>query len=404
VHLLGEAAAGLSQLLLRSGEGIAELAAEVHAAIVRSPLMFAAHVVPDAIATPLPYRLVARSFSLLARLPAALPSGGDDAVAPAHWRRFVSALNGVVGDKLAEWDNPLAIRMRVRDADGAALDAADWRAAASAGAVLFVHGLCTSELEWHTPSHRALVRELQAAGYGVGWLRYNSGRAVADNGAEFADLLEAQFGRDEPAPDLILIGHSMGGLLVRSACHTAAARGHTWLRRLTHAAYLGTPHHGAPLERAGNVANSLLGRTAYSAPFMRLGNIRSRGIKDLRFGSIAPHADGRHTTAPLPGHARHLLVAASLKPPAGATWIGDGLVPVHSALGQHPDETLALAAAQLQRAHLSPLGHIALMGDPRTCEMLRAWLGLSPRRHREAMGSTDDADQTAPPGVVVPSW
>lgn len=385
-RLIGDAAAGLSQLVLRSGEGITELAAELHAAIVRGALMFAAPVVPDSIAAPLPYRIVARSFSGLAGLASALPRGGDDAVAPEPWRRFVSALNGVVGDKLAEWNNALAIPMRVCDADGAALDAADWRAAARTGAVLFVHGLCASELEWHTPSHRALVSDLEAAGYGVGWLRYNSGRAIADNGGELADLLEAQFGHDEPAPELVLIGHSMGGLVVRSACQWAAVRNHTWLRRLTHAAYLGAPHHGAPFERAGNVANAVLGRTAYSAPFMRLGNIRSRGIKDLRFGCIAPDADGRRSSVPLPGHVRHLLVAASLKPPAGATWIGDGLVPVHSALGQHLDSALSLTAPQLQREHLSALGHVALMSDQRTCAVLRAWLELSPQRHNDTKG------------------
>jgi Alpha/beta hydrolase family len=386
-RLIGDAAAGLSQLVLTSGAGITELAAELHAAIVRGPLVSAAHLVPDAIAAPLPYRMVAQSLSLLARLASAFPRRGDDGVAPDHWRRFVSALNGVVGDKLAEWNNPLAIPMRLRDGEGAALDAADWRAAARTGAVLFVHGLCTSELEWHTPSHRALASDLQAAGYSVGWLRYNSGRAVADNGADLADLLEAQGGQDEPAPALILIGHSMGGLVVRSACHWAAQRRHTWLRDLTHAAYLGTPHHGAPLERAGDAANALLGRTAYSAPFMRLGDIRSRGIKDLRFGCIAPDADDRRSIVPLPGHVRHLLVAAALQPPAGSSWIGDGLVPVHSALGQHPDGTPSLAAAQLERELLSPLGHIALMSDPRTCAVLRAWLALSsPQGHEDTKG------------------
>jgi hypothetical protein len=134
------------------------------------------------------------------------------------------------------------------------------------------------------------------------------------------------------------------------------------------------------------IFNELLGRTAYSAPFMRLGNIRSRGIKDLRFGCIAPDADSPRSSVPLAGHVRHLLVAASRQPPAGATWIGDGFVPVHSALGQHPDQTLALAAAQLQREHLSPLGHIALMGDRRTCEVLRAWLGLAPQSHQDTKG------------------
>lgn len=375
--LIGQAfraTAGISQLALHGGAQVARLAADVHAAIVGSAL-------PMLVQRPLPYRIVGGVFSVLGSAAALLPRVDDSRSAPDHWRRFVSVLNGVAGDTLAETGNALAIDMSVRDAAGHALEPAGWRSG-SRGAVLFVHGLCCSEVEWRTPAHCAFVADLETAGYSVGWLRYNSGRSIAENGRDLAALLDGAAG--DTAGELVLIGHSMGGLVIRSACHTAAALQQPWLARLTHAAYLGSPHHGAPLERAGNLANALLGITAYSAPFMRLGNVRSRGIKDLRFGCVTAeesaaagegcYADTRRSIAALPAHVRHLLVAASLKPRSRNTWIGDGLVPVASALGQHRDGHLSLQAPSLERRQLSPLNHLALMGDAGTYTALRDWL------------------------------
>jgi hypothetical protein len=376
------AAAGLSHLLLHAGAEITDLVAEMHAVIARTWLPFDAPGL-RAIREPFPYRVVRGSFAGLARLASILPRGDDARPTPETWRRIEGALNGVIGDKLAAAGNALAIPMSLRGADGAALDRSRPRGAAGRGTVLFVHGLCVAELEWHSAAHDAFVGELEGAGYLVGWLRYNSGRAIADNGRELAELLETGSGDVADQP-LILIGHSMGGLVIRSACHWAAGQRHGWLQRLTHAAYLGSPHHGAPWERAGNYANALLGRVAYSAPFMRLGNVRSRGIKDLRFGCITAeesaaatdtaHADCRQRVVPLPEHVHHLLVAASLKPPAGQTWLGDGLVPVPSALGEHRSGALSLCAPRLERVHLSPLGHIALMSDARVYATLREWV------------------------------
>jgi hypothetical protein len=383
-RLIGTAAAGLSHLAMHTGREISELAAEVHSLIARRWLVPDAE--PDARRAPLPYQIVAYGFSALAALAAALPRAAEPAATPDNWRRLVSALNGVIGDKLAAWNNVLAIEIGVRGADGAAVQLAELRAAARRGVVLFVHGLCTSEIEWHTPAHDALVARLEASGYSVAWLRYNSGRAIPENGRDLAALLEAGFRGGDGDGRLVLIGHSMGGLVVRSACHSATVHGQIWLRRLTHAAYLGSPHHGAPLERAGNVLNALIGLSAYSAPLMRLGNIRSRGIKDLRFGCVAPEEsaaatddclrDCRRSIVPLVPHANHLLVAASLHAPGEERWYGDGLVPVDSALAHHPEDALRLSAPRVQRTHLAPLGHIALMHDQRTCDVLGDWLGL----------------------------
>src|SRR6185436_11493870 len=137
--------------------------------------------------------------------------------------------------RLAAWDNVLAPRLGLRDADGSTFRPTEPGNGSCAGFVVFVHGLCNSELDWQTPAHRRLVTELRDAGRMVAWLRYNSGRAIHENGCELADLLEARSGVAGAETPIALVGHSMGGLVIRSACQEAAARRHAWLARLTHA-------------------------------------------------------------------------------------------------------------------------------------------------------------------------
>ena len=117
-----------------------------------------------------------------------------------------------------------------------------------------------NDLQWKRKGHdhgAALARDLA---YTPVYLHYNSGLHISTNGRAFAELLEALV-RLWPVPltELVLIGHSMGGLVARSACHYGALARHEWLRRLDKLVFLGTPHHGAPLERGGNWVDMLLG-------------------------------------------------------------------------------------------------------------------------------------------------
>jgi pimeloyl-ACP methyl ester carboxylesterase len=183
---------------------------------------------------------------------------------------------------------------------------------------------------------------------------------------------------------LTLLGHSMGGLLARSAVHHAQLQSLSWPRHLRAIAFLGTPHHGAPLERAGNWFDTLLSQSPYSAPFLRLGDSRSAGIKDLRFGHITdatPRGRHRHDTrdpVPLPDGVRCFAIAATRgrADRQVAKLPSDGLVPIPSALGQHhdPAHRLAIASAHQWIAH--ECSHFDLLSRADVYSRLREWLAL----------------------------
>jgi pimeloyl-ACP methyl ester carboxylesterase len=118
-------------------------------------------------------------------------------------------------------------------------------------------------------------------------LHYNSGLHVAANGLAVADRLQAlQAAWPVELREVVVVAHSMGGLLMRSALHQAAQRGDAWPAKVSRIFFLGTPHHGAPLERGGHWLTRLLGASPYTAAFARLGRVRSAGITDLRHGSL----------------------------------------------------------------------------------------------------------------------
>lgn len=255
------------------------------------------------------------------------------------------------------------------------------------GVLVLVHGLCLNDLEWNRNGHdhgAALSRDL---GFAPVYVHYNTGRHISANGRELADTLESLV-RAWPYPieRLAIVGHSMGGLVARSACHYAGLAGHGWPKRLDDLAFLATPHLGAPLERAGAWADYLVGISPYTAPFARLGKSRSAGIKDLRHGDIrdedwqTPAArDGRAARAPLPLPAgvRCYAIAASRQGHPGASESrirGDGLVPVASALGRGRDHAASLHLPETHCRVMYGAGHFDLLDRSDVYLALRRWL------------------------------
>jgi pimeloyl-ACP methyl ester carboxylesterase len=316
----------------------------------------------------------------------------DDRAAPVPQREaLIAALNGVLGDYLAATANPLATPMALRRGGRALqLEAAALasRLPDAGGRVLvMIHGLCMNDLQWSRAGHdhgAALGREL---GFTPVYLHYNSGLHVSINGHALAQLLERLREQwPQPVQQLVLVGHSMGGLLARSAMHHGLQSGQRWPQHVSDAVFLGTPHHGAPLERAGHWVDLLLDATPYAAPFARLGKVRSAGITDLRHGNLldedwvgrdrfAGQTD-RRQHVPLPSGVRCHAMAACIGTQGDlkARLLGDGLVPLDSALGQHRDPARCLDFMQERRWIGHGMNHLDLLSHPDAHAQLVRWL------------------------------
>jgi pimeloyl-ACP methyl ester carboxylesterase len=304
----------------------------------------------------------------------------------------LAVLNGLVGDYLSRTDNGLATPMACwRGGRCVGLDAAGLAAAypdAGPRVVVLVHGLMNTEACWRFAASdddygSLLARDL---GFTPVYVRYNSGLPIADNGAALARLLD-QLVRAYPVPieELLLVGYSMGGLLLRSACHVAAREQLAWLPLVRRAIYVGTPHLGAPAERVGRVAAGVL--RAIRDPYTRLvadiGDLRSAGMKDLG------HADLRHEdrvprslrVLREPGHplpllpsiAHHLIAGTIAVDPRLGMLFGDAMVSVVSATFDAAAET----ARELVPGHrikiLRGIGHVALSRHADVYAQIKAW-------------------------------
>jgi len=298
---------------------------------------------------------------------------------------FVAALNGVWGDHLADTGNPLAIPMSLR-IDGRPYREALPHSAPTGKLLVLVHGLTMNDLQWSRRGHdhgRALARDL---GFSPVYLHYNSGRHVSQNGRDFAARLDELVATwPVPVEELVIVCHSMGGLVTRSAC--SVSDGRRWRAALTRIVFLGTPHHGAPLERGGRLVDTLLGVSPYAAPFARVGKTRSAGITDLRFGNLqdadwqhrdrhAQTRDDRQPT-PLPDGVQSYLVAATTSEQATglrSATLGDGLVPLASALGEHRDPKLALNVPKSQQMVVTGANHWDLLSRSDVYRQIHRWL------------------------------
>ena len=292
-----------------------------------------------------------------------------------------SALNAAVGDHLASSANPLAITMGFYAAGHLIpLTAAGLRAHLpdpSDRLCVFIHGLGCDEQSWQpaaktagdSPSPPYGARLQADLGYTPLYLRYNTGLPIADNGCQLARLLCDLFAAwPRPVRELVLIGHSMGGLVARGACDEAAAASLPWLKPTRMVIGLGSPHRGAPLAKLGHVITTALQLSKVTAPLGKMAAARSAGVKDLRHG-LRAHEERTQTAAAATGVAYRFISANLTEDPDHPLGhiLGDGLVTLGSAT---PPEL----ADDTDSVCLGGLGHMALLNEPRVYEQIRQWL------------------------------
>jgi triacylglycerol lipase len=281
----------------------------------------------------------------------------------------LSVLNGIVGDYLARTGNGLALPMVCVPREGLP---------GSTRAVVLIHGLMGTAEHWAFENGEdygtMLSRDL---GWAPRYLRYNTGLQISENGAALSKTLDALVeGWDGPLEEIMLVGHSMGGLVARAACHVAGLAGHSrWLPLVKRAIYVGTPHLGAPMERLGRVVAKVLKAVEdpYTQLIAQIADLRSDGIKDLGDADLRAEdrarrvprfalRDPKHPVPLLP-QIRHLLIAGTIHP---AKWVGalfgDWIVPIGSA-------TNGLVDAKI----LPGLSHLPLAHRPEVYDAIRTW-------------------------------
>lgn len=301
--------------------------------------------------------------------------------------RVIAALQGLIGDRLHQDGSALATTMSVRVNDQPLnLDADDVRAAfpdATAHVVVFVHGLMETEAFWALGNRPTYSRRL-GADIGVTGveIRYNTGLHVSDNGRLLAELLDELVAAwPVPVTTISLVGHSMGGLVIRSACAVPEA---SWIGHVRTVVTLGTPHTGAPLEKVVHFGSAALSALPETRPVGNLLRRRSTGIRDLRFGSLDERdwrdrdADSlraeAQTEVPLLDGVDYYCVSATLaRTPANPIgWVlGDGLVQVPSAQGRSRKRDIGFQRAN--RLHLREANHFTLLNNDQIYDRLRHW-------------------------------
>lgn len=400
-----------SRALFEAIDGITEQVGEMHGAIAKRPFDIAEHVpavrepvagirvVHDGITSSV-YASVRAAASIAGRVVSGVLDTVPDPTGPTPTLDLAtSVINGAVGDHLERRGSELGIPMELRwrgrplQADREALRQA--YSAATGRVAVFVHGLMANDEVWRFfarpedgPERADYGGRLQQdLGFAPVYVRFNSGRHISQNGRDLAELLERLVDAwPVPIEQIALIGHSMGGLVARSACHYAGVGSCRWPALTRRVVCLGSPHRGSPLEKLANVASGVLAAFAETQALAGIANARSAGIKDLRFGYLIDEDwDGHDPDSVLRDEgqdvvlletAAHAFAAATLTGdidhPVGRA-IGDSLVRIASATGG-ATRNRPSALAVTDTAFFGGISHLALVNHPEVYEALRNWL------------------------------
>jgi len=301
--------------------------------------------------------------------------------------------NAVWGDELERRESRLRLQLELRDETGMPIvpDSGGLARAypsATGRLVVLLHGWGETEVCWQrtdsSESDSALGRVLEADGLTPLSVRYNTGRHVSDNGEALAIVLEEAV-RHWPVPveQVAVVGHSMGGLVARSAISAGRDGDHRWARTVRHVVTLGAPHLGLPIEKGLNALAWGLKMVPESRPIGEFLDQRSVGIKDLRFGSVAeddwlgfdPDALLRDVVGEVPpseGVDHHFVAAAVTSDPAHpiGLLLGDLVVRTGSGTGRG-------ARRSIDATNVRVLGgrrHPHLVSDPAVHQQILDWI------------------------------
>ncbi len=309
--------------------------------------------------------------------------------------RTLCVLNGILGDTLEKSNLGITLKMRLYTVEGPITitkKSLDKIKGATAKICILAHGSCGSERGWNFKKDESMNYGLlleKDFGFTPFFLRYNSGLHISTNGKRLSNLLEKLVQcYPKKIREIVLVGHSMGGLVFRSACHYGEKENKKWVKLVRKVFYLGSPHLGTHLEKLGKLTTTILKLVPNPITqwIVLLGDLRSAGVKDMRHGFLTDedwqnkNADKlfyRHQNKiPLLKKADHYLICGTLSKVPHSTLarlLGDGLVPLASATGQGFFSSSTLPFLKDHCKIIPGISHPHLQRSERVYEHIRDW-------------------------------
>ncbi|MEN9448779.1 MAG: hypothetical protein RJA25_2069, partial [Bacteroidota bacterium] len=308
----------------------------------------------------------------------------------------LSVINGIIGDYLVEDENALAIQMQFYVQEKPITINKETITSVhknpSSKICILIHGLTNDETIWNykntnTENYGTCLQK--DFDYTPFYVRYNTGLHISENGKQFSQLIETLIlNYPTTIDEIVIIAHSMGGLVTRSACYYAPLQNAHWVEKISKLFFLGTPHLGAPLEKFANALTHLLETVpnAYTKAIGNIINLRSAGIKDLRYGYLVDedwetqHPDefltNNKTVIPILDTVDYFLITGSLtNTPEDLIneWFGDSLVRKKSATGQ--SKTIHHLDFDLKHhKEINGLTHLGLVYSKQVYEQIKIWI------------------------------
>jgi hypothetical protein len=210
---------------------------------------------------------------------------------------IVPIINGLHGDSMDEKGHQALVKMsfRYKSRDIEISQIKDYiNLSENKGKlIILIHGLMNDDNIWHSNPEDLIQRmgsflEKQNKA-NILYLRYNTGRHISQNGQDFSLLIQnlLDFYRKD-ITEIVIMAHSMGGLVTRSACYYAGKLDHNWISILKKVFLIGVPNEGSYVARIAHMTQYFMRKIdpTDNDKVAKFFEIRSNGIKDLSFGFL----------------------------------------------------------------------------------------------------------------------